>query len=31
METLETLNHKSNPDKKEQCWKYPNTGLQIIL
>jgi hypothetical protein len=25
------MNSKSNPEQKEQCWRYHNTSLQIIL
>jgi hypothetical protein len=31
MEAQKTLNSQSNLEQKEQCWKYLNIGLQIIL
>jgi hypothetical protein len=31
MEAQTSLNIQSNPEQKEQRWKYYNTWLQIIL
>jgi hypothetical protein len=31
LETQKTTNSKGNTEQKEQCWRYHNTQLQIIL
>jgi hypothetical protein len=31
MEAQKTLNSQSNPEPKEQCWRYHNTRLQTIV
>jgi hypothetical protein len=31
LETQETMNSQGNNQQKEQCWRYYNTQLRIIL
>jgi hypothetical protein len=31
LETQETANSQGNTQQKEQCWRYHNTQLQIVL
>jgi hypothetical protein len=31
MEVQKALNYHNNPEQKEQCWRYHNNQLQIIL
>jgi hypothetical protein len=31
VEAQKSPDNQSNPEEKEQCWRYHNTALQIIL
>jgi hypothetical protein len=31
LETKQTTNSQGNTQQKEQCWRYHNTWLQILL